>query len=251
VRLIDRLRIWATPALLVVLAVVGLAYAQRAGVLSLAWFKDNKDALGGVGSVVNLVAVVVGSALAYFRFFRGRTLATRADLSIDVDIIDGPTENHLHSIVVSVSNKGTVTIWNPRPTIRVMARHVDGRVSEFAIDRWIDERYEAADSRGRVRGIGAIDSDETADFFTEHLFGADVWAVTYAVSLTCSTGDMWTKLRTVANDSRKSSSEIVKSDLGATRVSCDGRETDSVVHESEPVSWSRRLRDLFQHRRQR
>jgi hypothetical protein len=244
VRLIDRLRIWVTPVLLTVLAVLGLAHARKAGILSLTWLNANKDAVATVSSMVNVLVLAVGSALAYFRFFRGRTLATRADISIDVDVIAAPSGSLLHSIAISVNNKGTVTIWEPRPMIQVKARYPDGKISEFTIDRWIDEQHEAADRRGSTRGISAIDSDETADFFTEHVFDEDIWAVTYAVSVTCSTGDTWTKLRTVSNSSDSSSARLVNGELGAKSVSYDGPKADPQA-DRQPglVSQIRRLRD--------
>lgn len=82
-RRIDRLRIWATPVLLAVVTILALALARKVGVLSLDWLKSNKDALAAINSAVSIVAVLVASVLAYYRFFRGRTLATRADLSIE------------------------------------------------------------------------------------------------------------------------------------------------------------------------
>jgi hypothetical protein len=175
-----------------------LAYARKVGVLSLDWLKDNKDALDAINTIVTILALSVAGVLAYYRFFRGRTLATRADLSIDVDVIKGPQENFLHSIMVSVNNKGTVTIWEPRLVARVIARNTNGDTSESIIDKWQGDEGEG-EGEGIERRFTTIDSEETSDFFTERFFSKDIWAVTYIVTMNSTTGDSWTKVKTVEN----------------------------------------------------
>lgn len=104
----------ATPALLAILTALLRIYFHKVGVLSLDWLEINKDALAAISSLCSTVALVVASILAYYRFFRGRTLTTRAELSIDIDAISGPDGINLHSISVSAKNIGTVTIWDPQ-----------------------------------------------------------------------------------------------------------------------------------------
>jgi hypothetical protein len=186
---------WATPVLSVVLAVLLLAYARKAGILSTVWLVAHKDALAAVSSAFSAAGILVGGILAYYRFFRGRTLATRAELAIAVSIIRSPGTQLLHSITVSIKNVGTVTIWEPQPIIEVTKWHTDGKSTSFTISTW----YEVPDANADESLISALDSGESGDFFTQHLFEADVWAVTYAATVSCTTGDSWTKLTTVAN----------------------------------------------------
>jgi hypothetical protein len=198
--LLHRMRFWATPVLLAALAVLLLAYSRKVGVLSLGWLKVNKDALAAINSLCSTVAVVVAGILAYYRFFRGRTLTTRAELSIDVDVIDGPESVRLHSVAVSVKNIGTVTIWDPQLFVYVAARHRDTRVSKSQIDQWPEFSDHQIGARPRVT---AIDSGESADFSTECCFSEDVWVVTYTAILNCTTGDSWLKSRTIKGSETK------------------------------------------------
>ena len=125
-----RPRMWATPVLLIILIVLLLVYSHKFGTFSLDWFRVNKDSLAAINSLCSTAAVIVASTLAYFRFFYGRTFTTRVELSIDVDVIDGPGSICLHSITLSAKNIGTVTIWDPRPCVHVVARRNDGSKSE-------------------------------------------------------------------------------------------------------------------------
>lgn len=96
------LRLWATPALLAILTILLLAYSCKIGILSLHWFKVNKDALTAINNLCTTTAVIIGGILTYYRFFRGRTFAARAELSIDVDVVEGPENSSLPLITVSV-----------------------------------------------------------------------------------------------------------------------------------------------------
>jgi hypothetical protein len=195
VRPLNRYRIWATPVLAAVLATLLAAYARKVGILSTLWLTGHKDALAALSSAISAAGIVIGGLMAYFRFFRGRTLATRADLTIEVELIPSPSGRLLHSITVSVKNVGTVTIWEPRPVIEVTRRHTDGTSSSFSIADW----YELPDDNVGPPRLSALDSGETGAFFTSQFFEPEIWAVTYAAVVSCATGDSWTKLRTVEN----------------------------------------------------
>lgn len=188
-------RALATPVFSLILAILLCAYARKLGVLSTFWLASHKDALAAVNSVVSATAVLVAGVLAYYRFFRGRTFATRAELAIDVKLINGPESKLLHVITVSIKNVGTVTIWDPHPVIDLTMRHVDGTKTSATISDW----YEAPDKVGESPRLSALDSGETGDFFTLQFFDSNIWAVTYAVTVSCATGDTWIKLRTVEN----------------------------------------------------
>ena len=187
---------WATPVLLLVLVVLLLAYLRKTGILSLDWLKANKDALAAMSSLVSTVVAVLAGILAYYRFFRGRTFTTRVELSINVDAVSGPRGSCLHLAIVSAKNIGTITIWEPRISLHVVARHSDGHLSEETID--VDQWYEVSDEH-RTAGprLSAIDSGESAEFSSEQSFAQDVWAVTYTAILSCTTGDSWSKTKIV------------------------------------------------------
>jgi hypothetical protein len=201
-RQIHRIRLWATPILLAILVVLLLAYSRKIRVLSLDWLKINKDALTAVNSLCSTLALVVASILAYYRFFRGRTLTTRAELSIDINAISGLENISLHSISVSAKNIGTVTIWEPKLIVYTVARRGDGRISESKIDQWHEFSNRNVDTKPR---LSAIDSGESADFSAENYVDGDVWVVTYTAILSCTTGDSWSKAQTVKGAETKSS----------------------------------------------
>ncbi|MGH7488959.1 MAG: hypothetical protein ACRD2I_10305 [Vicinamibacterales bacterium] len=187
-----RLRLLATPTLSAVIAVLLLAYSRKIGVLNTGWLQDHKDALGALGSVASAVTFVVGGVLAYYRFFRGRTLATRAELAISVDIVQGPHASLLHAITVSIKNVGTVSIWNPVPALEITAHRDDGTTTSENVNGW----HEVSDDSSKV---SVLDSGESGDFFSQRFFTSDIWAVTYVVTVNCDSGDSWTKLKTVEN----------------------------------------------------
>lgn len=209
------LRPLVRPALLAALTVLLLVYSRKIGMLSLDWLKVNKDALAAIGGLCSTAAVIVAGILAYYRFFHGRTLTTRAELSINVDVIDGLENTHLHSINVSVKNIGTVTIWDPRLSVHVAVRSNDAPGLEFKIDRWREiSEFAKPRPRGTIaKKLGAepremIDSGEVADFFAECEIDRDAWAVTYTAIFDCSTiiggpSNSWLRSRTVKNSETK------------------------------------------------
>jgi len=194
------MRFWLRAVLGAVALLLLAANAVKYGFLSWQWLDDHGDALDAAYSAVSIVAILVGGLLAYYRFFRGRTLATRAELSIDVDVLEAPHRRFMHAITVRVKNVGTVTIWEPRPIIDGVEHRADGMERRFQIARW----YEPSETSGDPPQVGLLDSGESGDFFAQRTFDADVWAVTYAPTVRCASGDSWTKLKTVANRSSAS-----------------------------------------------
>ncbi|GIH04052.1 hypothetical protein Rhe02_21190 [Rhizocola hellebori] len=193
---IDRLRLWVTPILLLVLLGLGVAYLFKAGILSGAWFASNKDILDAVNSLITSAVLLTAGILGYYKFFRGRTLTTRAAMELRVDVIDGGQSGHLHCLTVSAKNIGTVSILEPQLVVEVTARRQDAVNASETVSQW----FESSDhDRGTRRRFGVIDSDETATFVAERFFRADVWAVTYSAVLSCTSGDSWSRRITVKN----------------------------------------------------
>jgi hypothetical protein len=121
----DRVRVWATPVLLAVLVALGMVYAAKVGVLSLGWLQSRKDAFAAINSIVGVIVLLAGSTIGYLRFFRGRTLTSRVELSISVDRLESPRSGFLHSVTVSAKNIGTIAIWAPRPRLQITTWHED------------------------------------------------------------------------------------------------------------------------------
>lgn len=193
--MIARVRSWLNPILGAVLVVLIFGYAVVHKYLTWSWFAANKDALSSVNSVIGSAAILLGGVLAYYRFFRGRTFSTRAELAMSVNVLHAPAEKFLHVLTLSVKNLGTVSIWNPQPIVKVSAHRRDGNVSSEPVHRW-DEGALTVENSPR---LSVLDSGESGDFFMQRFFPKDIWAVTYSATVRCSTGETWTKLVTVEN----------------------------------------------------
>jgi len=171
------------------------AYAIVHHYLKWSWLNQNKDELAALNSLIGVAAILVGGVLAYYRFFRGRTFSTRAELAMKVDVLEIPTKGFLHVLTLSIKNVGTVSIWTPQPVVRVTAHREGTDDSVELVDNW----YDATIGQGQSPRLSVLDSGESNDFFMHRTFSKDVWAVTYLATVGCSSGDSWTKLSTVEN----------------------------------------------------
>jgi len=175
--------------------VLALANLIKEGYITWDILRDRKDALNAAASAINILVVLVGAVLSYFRFFRGRTFSTRADLDLSVEVIPLPDNRRLHAITFRVKNVGNTPIWNPRPIIEISLLGPTGSQHFGVINSWSDV-LSAPDGPLRV---AVLDPGETGTFATRREFDADVWVVTYAASVTCDSGDVWKHVRLVRN----------------------------------------------------
>lgn len=196
----DRVRIWAMPVLLLIAIGLTIALAIKMRLISRAELSTNKDWLSAGSSVVSAGAILVTAVLAYFRFFRGRTFARRADLAVDVNVLTAPRGDSLHTVVTKISNVGTSPIWDPQVQLEITETNNAGRVKP----RTLEATYDLAGlSSSDGRSISVLDSGETADFVCQTMIDREAWAVTYLVTLRCAGGDAWSTVCAVkAHDSQ-------------------------------------------------
>ena len=91
-----------------------LAYAPfKADLVSLSDLEDNKDLIEVLSTAVGLLALLIGGTLSYIRFFRGRILNSKVDLDIQAGCFPSIYKN-LYSLEISISNRGSVSVWNYR-----------------------------------------------------------------------------------------------------------------------------------------
>lgn len=193
-RIRDRVRIWATPVLLLTAICLAIALAVKMHYISRSELEANKDWLSTGATVVSAGAILVTAVLAYFRFFRGRTFASRAILEVDVTVLTAPHGGSLHTVVTKVSNVGTTPIWNPQVHLEITEMECVGSVNS----RTLQAAYKLAGASPSDRNsINVLDSAETADFACQTMIGQDVWAVTYLVTLRSAGGDAWSTVRAV------------------------------------------------------
>ena len=171
------------------------ANAWKYEVLSSTWLKDQKDALAALNSIVTLLVFLAASLFSYYRFFRGRTLSLRSELSIDVSVHATPDDCNLHAYTLTAKNVGTSTIWNPEPEVQV-AIHGPSDVKETRIiNNWVEE----STGGNSDATVAVIESEETVSFNGQQLIPKSAWAVTYTASLKADSGDMWFSSKTVGN----------------------------------------------------
>lgn len=193
----DRIRLWATPVLIVLVVLLGLAYLVKLGLVDPSRLSAGKDTLAAVGSICTTVTVLVTGIFAYYRFFRGRTFTLRLDLESEVTLVDGPHAASLGLLTVSVKNIGNITVWDPVVTAKIKYRYLDGRIVENDVSRWVD-----TPSPGRRRKVTTIDPGECSTFSAEIFVDREVWAVTHQVDVACA-GHQWSTIRIGKGPSRR------------------------------------------------
>lgn len=179
----------------VAILVLSVANLIKSGIITWDTLKAHKEALDATSSFVNIIVVIVGAVLSYFRFFHGRTLATRAELDLNVCVHSLPSGLMLHTISLSLKNVGGSAIWNPRPAVAVLVSDESGSQPIDTIDHWKDS-LELTDGALRV---AVVDTGETGRFQTYRTFHAQAWVVTYFARVSCDSGDVWKCVQIVRN----------------------------------------------------
>jgi len=174
---------------------LGVTNLVKHGFLTWDTLKDHKEALDGASSAISILVLTVGAVLSYFRFFHGRTFATRAELDLAVCVYSLPNGYLLHTISLSLKNVGGSAIWNPQPVIAITVADENGSRSAGLVNRWVDP-LEPSDGAMRV---AVVDTGETGRFPFQRTFDAQVWTVTYLASVTCDSGDVWKHVQIVRN----------------------------------------------------
>jgi hypothetical protein len=186
-----RLRVWLIPFLLAVLLLLVLAKAMQAGWLNPATLSQDKDAIGSGASIIAAFAVVLSGALAYFRFFSGRTFTTRANVSMAVEVIAGPNKVLAHSLSVKIENVGTTALIDLSVEVTAQPRGASKQLDPHRI-------LHVGPSTSYWGPAGTIDPGEIAGYFSQQDFLPDIWMVTYHAKVWVG-GNVWTESLAVAN----------------------------------------------------
>lgn len=180
-----------TTALALLAAALLVANLVKRGVVSEAFFARHEKTIDGTSTLLGAAALVAGAVASYFRFFKGRTFATRAELSIAVAVIPATSGQHLHAITVRLKNIGPVPLWDPRIRLR-MQDHSAAPAEPAEIQGWRLEH-------GAGDDVAVVDSQECALYHAERLVHASVWAVRYEAAVRTPGGDTWFAMTTIAN----------------------------------------------------
>jgi hypothetical protein len=182
------------PFLVVAVVAMTLANLLKHGYLAPSQLAANKDALAALNSAVTIVVVLVGSVFSYYRFFRGRTFITRAEVTINVAVIPATEDFHLHAVIISLKNIGSVSIWELRPLVTLYEYGPDG-TSSRTWDNW----NEARSPIGESNTVSVIDSGETISFVSHTEVPRSSWAVIYSVFIHSDEGQIWKHCAIVPN----------------------------------------------------
>lgn len=156
------------------------------GILTASRLAANKDALDALSSSVNIVVLLIGSVFSYYRFFRGRTFFSRAEICVAVSVIDTTSDYYIHFVCVEIKNIGTLSIWNPQPIVEV---YFEGP-GENPPELW-DKWREAAITPVIGEPYAVIDSGEVASFTNHYRVAKLVWAVGYVAFVRAESGELW------------------------------------------------------------
>jgi hypothetical protein len=174
----------------VVLLVANLV---KDGLVTAELLESNKGAIDAGSKIVTGVLLLVGGLFSYFRFFRGRLLAVRAEVSIQVSVHKSPHDFNLHAIQISMRNVGSSAIWEPEPELWITLDEAESSKHEV-VREWSD--LPGCDDPSFA---SVIDTGESVLFFCRRRIPKRVWAVTYQVAVRSASGDIWQSGTTVSN----------------------------------------------------
>jgi hypothetical protein len=176
-----------------VLIVIGaLAWVNVHHTETALWLGKNKDLLAALQCIVQMILLTIAATLAYYRFFRGRTLVSRADVTVGVTVISLSEAMNLHVIRVCLKNIGPSTIWSPRVSLRSTAVRSDGTTKR-------DEWREVELSDRTRQACGMVDSGETITFATSVSVPKEVPAFLYEAFAIDADNLPWGDMVGVAN----------------------------------------------------
>lgn len=160
---------------------------------------SKRDIITIIKDVVSAIAILIGGFFAYFKFFKGRTFAPKAEVNIELQLIETPANSILHVIKIHFINKGSTTIWNPTATTGI---HRFSKVKEFDYEL-IHGLKEVSffEDGGKITSY-MIDPGEKNYFSLNHEYDKSIWAVSYDVQVTSKDGTTWKDSITVANSVR-------------------------------------------------
>ncbi|QDV51009.1 hypothetical protein [Gimesia fumaroli] len=159
------------------------------------WLAVNKDSISAAYDIFSIVVLLIVSIFSYYRFFRGRTFAMRAQPKITATVHDTSDNYYIHAITVEIENVGPLPIWNPSP-VTVAKIHGPNEIErEKVIDQWSRPPF----SSDRATNYVIIETGETISFFAHQKIPKEAWAVTYSTSIRAESKDIWATNMTVSN----------------------------------------------------
>lgn len=182
------------PWLFLAVLVLGIGVLFKNQYLTKEAVKSDKDFYAALSSIATLGFLVVGGALSYIRFFKGRTLRSKINLELKTGIIS-LKDHFLHWVEVEIKNSGSVTIWHYQTQI-IAALRKNSISCKVEVTDYIP-------SHDPNSGILLIDAGESSyeQGFLE--VPKDVEVVSFQVTITDKYNHTWTRAITSKNAESK------------------------------------------------
>lgn len=181
--------------LLILLISLGLGNLFKYQIITSDKLVCNKELVAVLKDIITVIAIVIGAFLSYFRFFIGRTFSAKADIEFDVSLIETPEKLIMHTVTVSIVNKGNLTIWHPMAKIGIREFNSLDDKKERVVEKFLEKSYFGDKGKRDL----VVDAGEKAYFMIWKEYDSSTWAVTYSAEVISSNGRKWQKTVTVAN----------------------------------------------------
>ncbi len=182
---------WATLVFLILIAILFVVLRYLG--LGLEFFHTNGPALSGMQSFATIVAIAIGSVLAYLRFFAHRVFVQRASVEATVAVHGKDATSRWHVIEMRIENEGTIVLLIAGVEWECVHYHAGGSTSAGKGNTI----FMPQDAGGRRH---VIDSGETDRIMmVPHAVPRQVVMSAYRVALVDISGRRWVGYCSTAN----------------------------------------------------
>jgi len=178
------------PWLFVIAGGLSVTILFKEDILSVKLLGTYGDVLDSIAKIVTIAAVVIGGALSYIRFFRGRILNPKLNIVATTGCLELDDCN-MHWLDVELANRGSVAIWNYN--VKVMVSLHATFSSEMVVPAFVGP----ADSNRGDENL--IDVGESAWEHAIIRVPKEVQAITFRISVSEESGSMWDRYVTSSN----------------------------------------------------
>lgn len=181
--------------LTILIVCLGIGLLFKNNIITEQLLVDKKNTVSVIKDLVTISAIILGAVLTYFKFFAGQTFTPKAEISFEISVIETPRKRLLHTVKVTATNKGNLTIWNPVAQIRIKKRGDKNEYPEDIVQQFGEEHF--FDKNKERQTI--IDPGERVHFIIWREFSSEIYAVTYSTEVSSSSGRKWQNMITVPN----------------------------------------------------
>lgn len=178
--------------LIVILLIIYLLIQYK--IISILWFQSHQYLFDISLTMLQILVILLGAILTYYRFFKGRTFSEKLIIKINIRVIKAKEKNNLHFLDINLYNSGSVLITNP--IISIFIKKYKSKTEEnesIALPfKYEDEACE------KIRQF-VIQPQESDSYSYLYKVSSDIWAVTYSIIVN-SKGKIWKRNITIPNE---------------------------------------------------